>query len=133
MILFLDTVLFAGFIISVDGADVEAEVLATTGHRPGVHGGVIAEVMGQIAGGIFPAAIGYRAADKIEVLSEVDVEWRDGPCGLGLMRFLLHIQNPVVIVQDHHSRALELCQFRLLMADNAARILLPGELHEVSK
>ena len=48
-ILLLDTVLFAGFTVCVDGADVEAEVFAGAGHRPGVHGGVVAEVMGQIA------------------------------------------------------------------------------------
>ena len=35
--------------ICIDGADVEAEVLAGAGHRPGVHGGVVAEVVGQIA------------------------------------------------------------------------------------
>ena len=84
--LILLAVLLYRLIVCVETTDVEA----AGRHGPGVHGGVVDHVMGEVAGGILATAVLYGVADQVEVLLEVDIEGRDGPVALGNLGFLLH-------------------------------------------
>ena len=60
--------LFASLVVGVEGADVEAEVFAGSGHRPCMDNRTVTKVMRQIARGVLAAAVLDTVAYKVEVL-----------------------------------------------------------------
>jgi hypothetical protein len=98
-----------------------------------MHGGVLHHIVRQIARRILPTPILYRVANQIKVLLEIDIEGRHGPVTLGLLRLLLHAQHSHIVIELHHSRALELLDRGLLMAHDARGALLLGEINELAK
>ena len=56
--------LFAGFVVGVEGADIET----AGGHGPGMHIGVLDHIVGKIAGGILATAVLDTVTYQVEVL-----------------------------------------------------------------
>ena len=114
-------------IVGVEGTDVEA----TGRHGPGVHGGVINHIVGEVTGGILATAVLDRMAHQVEVLLQVDIEGRDRPMGFGDLGFFLHTEDAVVSVELDDTCALEFFYRGLLMTHDAGGAFFLGEIHEL--
>lgn len=121
--------------VGVEGADVEAG----TGHLPGVEGGDVGEIAGEVAGGIEAASVSHAVLDQREVASGVDIERWDRPVGDGMLGFLLHLKHFHFLVYPDDAGALQFPEFRFVMAhdDGGAFLLevvyeaLEGEVEDV--
>ena len=91
-------------IICVEATDIEA----AGGHGPSVHGGVLDHIVSEIAGGILAATVLHGVADEVEVFLPIYIERWDCPVGLGVLRFLLHTQDTIVLVELYDTCALKL-------------------------
>jgi len=125
----LFAVFFYGLVVGVKGTDVEA----SGGHGPGVHGGMVDHVVGEVARGILATAVLHGVADEVEVFLEVDIEGGDGPVALGDLGLLFHAEDAVVGVELYDACALELLDGGLLVAHDAGGLFLLGESHELGK
>ncbi len=101
-------------LIRIQTPDVEPRA----GHGPGMDGGAIYEVVGEVARGVGAAAVGEGGEDEREVFFAVDVEGRDGPVGDGDLRLFLHLEDAHLGVDFDDAGALEFVDFRFVVAHN---------------
>jgi len=114
-------------VISVEGADVKT----SSGHGPGMHRGVLDHVVGEVARGILATAVLDGMADEVEVVLLIYIKRWNGPVGLGMLGLFFHSQNLPVVIDLDDTRALELLDGGLLVAHDAARAFLLGEVYEL--
>lgn len=117
----------AGFTVSIEGTDVKA----TGRHVPGMDSGMIDHIVGEIAWSILAAAILDRMADEVQIPLQVNIERRNGPMRLGLLRLLFHIEDLIIVIEDHYTGALQLGQFGLLVTHDAAGLLLLCKIYKL--
>lgn len=92
--------------------------------------GTVHEVMGQVAGRIEAAAALDAMTDQVQIPAPVEIERRHGPVAHGDFRLLLHLQDPEIRIDFDHPGALELVNFRLVVAHDHGRALLAEGLDE---
>jgi hypothetical protein len=116
-------------IIRVQAANVEA----AGGHGPSVHGGVLDHVVSKVAGGILATTVLHGVADEVEVFLPIYIKRWHCPVGLGVLRFLLHAEDTIVLVELYDTCALELLDGGLLMTHDAGGAFGFGEIDELLK
>jgi len=121
--------LLAGFVVGIETADVET----TGGHGPGMHGGLLYHIMGQIARGIFATPVLDTMAHEVEVFLPIYIKRWNGPVALGLLGLLFHIEDTVILVHYDDTGALELLYRRLLVTHDATGSLLLGKIDKFLK
>ena len=108
-----------------------ADVVASSGHLPGVDGCLSAEPGDVAAGGIHAAAFLDAFLHEPCVLPRVVVEGRAAPMGLGRRRLLGHAEDAVVLIYGNDA-ALQQPLFVLLPeAHDAGGLLLVGIAYEL--
>ena len=96
-----------------------------------MHHGLFYHVVGQVAGGIFATSVLDTVTDEVEVFFPIYIKRWNGPVALGLLGFLFHIEDAVMLVHDDDTGALEFLDARLLVAHDAAGSLLFGKIDEL--
>ena len=112
---FILSELLACFPVCVDAADIEA----AAAHRPCVHDCLSYHIVGKIARGILAAAVFNRMTYKVKVLFQVDVERRNSPVALRLLRPLFDVKHLHLSIDDNYSGPAQFLYFRLFMAHYA--------------
>lgn len=115
--------------ISIQTSDVESASI----HFPGIHLGMIYQIMGQVSGRILSTAVFDGMQDEVEILLVVEVERRHGPMTLGLLRFLFHVEDPLLFIKYHHTRALQLLDGRLFVTHDTTGVFLFCKVDEVAE
>ena len=115
--------------ISIQTSDVESASI----HFPGIHLGMIYQIMSQVSGRILSAAVFDSMQDEVEILLVVEVERRHGPMTLGLLRFLFHVEDTLLFIKYHHTRALQLLDGRLFVAHDTTGVFLLCKVDEVAE
>ena len=119
----------ASLIIGIKAANVKSPPC----HSPGMENGMLDHIMGEIPRRILATAILDRVSHQVKVFLQIDIEWRHSPMTLWQLRFLLHTQHPVILIQFHDTSPLQLLYRWLFMTHNATRPLRLGEVHKLLK
>ena len=115
--------------ISIQTSDVESASI----HFPGIHLGMIYQIMGQVSRRILSAAVFDGMQDEVEIFFVVEVERRYGPMTLGLLRFLFHVEDTLLFIKYHHTRALQLLDGRLFVTHDTTGVFLLCKVDEVAE
>ena len=126
LVYFLFSKLLARLVVSIQTTDVKSSGT----HRPGMHHRLFHHVVRQVAGSILAATVGYTLFHEVKVFLQINIERRNRPVALRLLRLLFHVQHLVLLIHHNHPRTLQLLDGRLLVAHDAAGTLLQGKIHK---
>ena len=94
---------------------------------------MIYQIVGQVSGCILSAAVFDGMQDEVEIFFVIEVERRHGPMTLGLLRFLFHVEDTLLFIKYHHTRALQLLDGRLFVSHDTTGVFLLCKVDEVAE
>ena len=94
---------------------------------------MVHEIVRKITRGIVSTAVLQAMTDEVKILLHIDIERGHSEVRFGYLRFLLHLQDTVVLIEHDDAGALQFLDRRLLMIHDTTGLLGFGEVHELAE